>query len=96
MCDLLAMTGPAFGQPFRALNLIRSDRMRPRFAEPEFCGSFLCGNFAVSFDYRAKWITDDAGVFYVSVVNPPELTTWLLGCVRFHEANSTQPRSRQM
>jgi len=63
----------AFGQPFRALDFLWSDWMRPGFAEAESRSGFLGGELVRGFDNRAQWITHHAGVFPVGVVDAPEL-----------------------
>ena len=65
--------------------------MCPRIAEAESCGSFLGDEFIGRFDNRgAKWITQLAGVFPVSVVYAPKLLAGLQSRARSHGSSSPQ------
>ena len=62
----------------------RCNRVCPRIAKTEFRGSFFGGDFRWRFDGGAKWITQLARIFPVSVVNTPELTARLRSHGRAH------------
>lgn len=90
------MTLPALGQPFRALDFLRSDWMRPRFTESESSGGFLSGELGGCFNYRAQRIAHQAGVFPVRVVDAPELVARRYNRSRAHTVSSAQGARRRM
>ena len=70
--------------------------MRPRITKPKSRGGFLGDEFAWRFNDRAKWITQLAGVFPVSVVNAPQLIARLLSRARFHGDSSPEIKCEKM
>ena len=78
------------------LHHFRRNRMRARVGEAKSRGSFLGGNFRWSFNRGAKWITQLAGVFSVSVVNAPKLVAGLQSRARSHGCSSPQAEFAKM
>ncbi|MCZ7639636.1 MAG: hypothetical protein M5U12_28465 [Verrucomicrobia bacterium] len=85
-----AMAVPTLGQPFRALDCLRVDRICPRFTESESSGGFLGVELAGCFNHRAKWVAHYAGVFSVRVVDAPELVARRYSRFRAHADSSAQ------
>ena len=86
----------AFGQPFRALDFLWSDWMRPGFAEAESRNGFLGGELRGCFNHRAEWIAHQAGKFPVRVVDAPELVARRYSRFRAHADSSAQGARWQM
>ena len=68
----------------------RCNRVRPRIAKAKFRSRFFSGDFRWRFNGGAKWITQLAGVFPVSVVNAPELLAGIQSRARFHGESSPE------
>ena len=64
--------------------------MRPRITKAKLRGGFLGDEFVGCFNDRAKWITQLASIFPVSVVNAPELAARLWRHARAHIRSSPQ------
>lgn len=70
--------------------------MCPRLTETRPWSSFLSIDFGGSFDDRSEWITEDAGVFPVSVVDDPEIAGGWLSRARAHPGSSAQAADGRM
>ena len=70
--------------------------MRPRITKSKSSGGFLGDEFVGRFNNRAKWITQLASVFPVSVVDAPQLIARLLSRARFHGDSSPESKCEKM
>ncbi len=94
--EFLSVSWPAFLKPLCAPQLFGRDGMRPRFTKSKSRGGFLGDKFVGRFNDRAKWITQLAGVFPVSVVDAPQLIARLLSRARFHGDSSPETKGAKM
>ena len=89
--ELLTLMSPLFWKPKCLPRLLGGDWMRPRRFQAEFPGDFLGSKFGGRFNDRSEWITHQACVFTVSVIDAPKLVARLRyrNCARLHVRSSS-------
>ena len=85
-----------FEYPLRQPCNFWCDLVCPWITEAEFGGGFFSGDFRRGFHGGAKWITQLARVFPVSVVNSPESLARIQCRTRFHGDSSPEIKSAKM
>ena len=94
--EFLAVSWPTFVKPLCVPYFFGRHWMRPGITKAKSRGGLLGDEFGGRFDDRAKWTTQLAGVFPVSVVNAPELAVRLRSHVRAHARSSPQAAFAKM
>lgn len=86
------------GKPLRLPCLFSSHGACPGITKPKSCRSFFGGEFGGCLDDSTKWITEDAGIFAVSVVDAPQprLGFKIEDHVRFHVRSSSEANGAKM